>query len=157
MSSSKKRQSNSTTSHQKTEGCRLSTCHHQPLSNLVSCPHNRRQDTIILFIIAFAIALWMYSGYFYLVCPFHWLTGLQCPLCGMQRAISALLHLHPIEAFWYNPWLLVLAPYSIIILAASLSQSYTKHIIFKWCYKGKTVITIVAMTVLWGILRNVLF
>jgi Protein of unknown function (DUF2752) len=55
------------------------------------------------------------------LCLFHWLTGLQCPLCGMTHAMLALargdwraaLHynaLSPLAAvmlatlFWNHPW-----------------------------------------------------
>ena len=32
------------------------------------------------------------------VCGFHWLTSRPCPLCGMTRALAALLHGHWSEA-----------------------------------------------------------
>ncbi len=38
----------------------------------------------------------------YPVCPFHWLTGLDCPLCGSLRALHALLHARPVEAVHAN-------------------------------------------------------
>ena len=39
---------------------------------------------------------------FYPVCQFHRLTGLNCPGCGMTRAVYALLHGHLAEAFRDN-------------------------------------------------------
>ncbi len=36
-------------------------------------------------------------------CPFHALTGLQCPGCGSLRAIHSLLHGHGAQALAYNP------------------------------------------------------
>ncbi len=49
-----------------------------------------------------------YSGFFPR-CPFFTLTGLYCPGCGSQRAVSSLLHGDIIKAFHYN-----------VMLAASL-------------------------------------
>jgi hypothetical protein len=50
------------------------------------------------------------------LCGFHWLTGLKCPLCGMTRALSALLHGHPAQALQLN----ALSPLAAAILAALL-------------------------------------
>ena len=35
-------------------------------------------------------------------CSFHELTGLNCPGCGMQRFLHALMHGHFSEAIHYN-------------------------------------------------------
>lgn len=36
-------------------------------------------------------------------CIFLALTGFYCPGCGMTRAMHALVHFHPVEAFSMNP------------------------------------------------------
>lgn len=46
-------------------------------------------------------------------CPFHYLTGYDCPGCGSQRAIHYLLHLQIKEAFLRNPLLVISIPYLI--------------------------------------------
>jgi hypothetical protein len=43
-------------------------------------------------------------------CPFHCLTGLNCPGCGSLRALHAVLHGQVIEAFCFNPLLVVCLP-----------------------------------------------
>ncbi len=40
-------------------------------------------------------------------CPFRWVTGWQCPLCGSTRMGSALLHGDLAAAFAFNPAVLV--------------------------------------------------
>jgi hypothetical protein len=42
-----------------------------------------------------------------LPCPFRWLTGWDCPLCGATRMGAALLQLDVASAFSYNPVVLV--------------------------------------------------
>ncbi len=37
-------------------------------------------------------------------CPFHWLTGFDCPGCGMTRASVHVLHLEVVESFRYHPF-----------------------------------------------------
>lgn len=46
-------------------------------------------------------------------CAFLEVTGWQCPGCGSQRALAALLHGHPLEAWRYN---LMLPPALAMIL-----------------------------------------
>ena len=42
---------------------------------------------------------------FYPTCPFHTLTGWDCPGCGSTRALAALLHGEPVRALSLNPLL----------------------------------------------------
>ncbi|HYH57581.1 MAG TPA: DUF2752 domain-containing protein, partial [Anseongella sp.] len=48
---------------------------------------------------------------FFPPCPFKRLTGLDCPGCGSQRALHALLNLHVGAAFRFNPLLLTAIPF----------------------------------------------
>ncbi len=52
-------------------------------------------------------------------CLFKTLTGWDCPGCGSQRALHALLHGHLSEALAYNPFLCIAAPYLALIILAS--------------------------------------
>ncbi len=42
------------------------------------------------------------SAAIYPICPFHWLTGLYCPVCGSIRGMHALLHGHVLDAVRCN-------------------------------------------------------
>lgn len=42
-------------------------------------------------------------------CVMHSTTGLYCPGCGGTRAVSALLHGHPLRSFFYHPIVLYTA------------------------------------------------
>lgn len=44
-------------------------------------------------------------------CPFHVLTGLDCPGCGSLRALHSLLHLDVMRALSYNPLMCVCLPF----------------------------------------------
>jgi hypothetical protein len=48
---------------------------------------------------------------FFPKCPFHSITGLDCPGCGSQRAIHHLTHLEIKKAFISNPLLIMAIPY----------------------------------------------
>lgn len=43
-------------------------------------------------------------------CPFHMLTGLQCPSCGSSRALYHLLHGDIMAGLAFNPFILVSWP-----------------------------------------------
>jgi hypothetical protein len=62
-------------------------------------PANTRFAAIVLAVTAAGIAATVFffnpaAHQFYPVCQFHRLTGLNCPGCGMTRALYALLHGH---------------------------------------------------------------
>ena len=49
-------------------------------------------------------------------CPFKLITGLNCPGCGIQRAIHALLHGRFTEAIKYNYFLIYSLPYATLFV-----------------------------------------
>jgi hypothetical protein len=51
------------------------------------------------------------SSVLYIPCPFHELTGLDCPGCGSLRAIHHLLHGHVVTAFMLNPLMVLVLPF----------------------------------------------
>ena len=55
--------------------------------------------------IALLVLLWSFSPPAdprFRLCPFHWLTGHDCPFCGMTRAMFALAKGHFREALGFN-------------------------------------------------------
>jgi hypothetical protein len=61
---------------------------------------------------------------FYPRCPFFALTNLECPGCGMTRALAALLHGQFALSWHYNPLALLLLP----MLAAYFATGYARLI-----------------------------
>ncbi len=47
----------------------------------------------------------------YPVCPFRWLTGLYCPVCGSLRGLHELLHGHPLAAARCNALMMAALAY----------------------------------------------
>lgn len=81
-----------------------------------------RRSTIVAIwslIIAGAVYLFLFepgkTGFF-LPCPFRFLTGLNCPGCGVTRALHQLLHGHFEAAFMLNPLLLLAIPFLLFAL-----------------------------------------
>lgn len=50
-------------------------------------------------------------------CPTKLLFNIDCPGCGFQRAIHAILHGEIKKAFALNPFLFLAAPYAILAIA----------------------------------------
>lgn len=55
-------------------------------------------------------------------CPFLLLTGWQCPGCGSQRAIHALLHGNLLQAWNYNAALVCSIPLLSLMVFAALNR-----------------------------------
>lgn len=58
-------------------------------------------------------------------CPIKFLTGLNCPGCGFQRSVHALLHGQLLTAISFNYWFVYAIPYALLFL------------IQRWFLKGK--------------------
>lgn len=80
---------------------------------------------------------------FYPQCVFHALTDLECPGCGITRALHRLLHGDVAGAFRLNAMLFVAAPFVAI---AATSRRFATHPLTGW--------GALAATVAWWIGRN---
>ncbi len=89
-------------------------------------------------------------------CPFHSLTGLFCPGCGSQRAISALLHFDLISAMRFNVLLVASLPMIGYSVYASIMNTFTTKVVQQRLFHSVTFIWILAVVVmLFWVLRNV--
>lgn len=90
----------------------------------------------------------------WLKCPLLQLTGWQCPLCGLQRAIHAFLHGNFAQAWHYNPALWFLLPYAAVILLGSVSTRISRSSIYARCSSARTLALVVLLLIIWGVCRN---
>ncbi len=56
---------------------------------------------------------------FALPCPWKLLTHTQCPSCGMQRALHAVVHGEILEALRYNYFFVLSIPYAVLAILVS--------------------------------------
>lgn len=88
-------------------------------------------------------------------CLLFQLTGLECPLCGTQRALHQLLQGNVEAALRYNALLLLTAPYAIAILWTILSSYERAKRVQRKLLSRKVVLSFLFIYVVWGVLRNV--
>lgn len=127
---------------------------------MVAAHHvSRRVLTVAAIIVAVAVI----SAYYligpdagvYPRCMFRQLTGLDCPGCGSQRAIHALLHGRIAEAWGYNALLLIELPLIGLLLIARAIQPRHPHL--NALLNSRTVILLLLATIiLWTIVRNLI-
>jgi hypothetical protein len=88
-------------------------------------------------------------------CPFHRITGLYCPGCGSQRALSALLHGDIIEAFHDNILMVLFLP--LLLYSAWMNLRYAGIQKMRLWY-DPVFVKIVLMTVIcFSLFRNIPF
>ncbi len=87
-------------------------------------------------------------------CLFRMLTGYDCPSCGGQRALHALLNGEFYNAFILNPFLFLVAPYLLAILYSTFSKSRVAAAIKPFVSHQTMVYTYIALYLLWWIVRN---
>ena len=96
------------------------------------------------------------GGDFFPHCPFHSLTGLYCPGCGSQRALSALLHADFLEAANFNILLVLSLPFitysALVAVVNAFRKNKIKQRVF---YSPFFVKTVLAVVVGFFILRNI--
>lgn len=117
----------------------------------------RRLLTGLLLVAAVGIgyALWVNLTHLSIPCPFHAITGLQCPGCGVTRMCLALLRLDVSGAWKANPVLLLLLPllggllgYRAVVYVRRGSVPTARGETLVW--SGMAVVLL-----LWGVWRNI--
>ena len=121
-----------------------------------------RRPLIVLTVAAVGIVLIAVYGMFdpesgfFPRCPWKMLTGFDCPGCGSQRAIHALLTGHPVEACRYNMMLPLLMPYALLLILLELFPRRSPRLRAALTSQAAIWLTLLAL-VLWTLLRNILF
>lgn len=90
-------------------------------------------------------------------CPFHLLTGWQCPGCGGQRAAYALLHGHVAQAVSYNLFAVIAYPYLLLFVVRWLvpNPQFTERLT-RYIENRYVVRTYVVIFMVWLVARNLL-
>ena len=112
-------------------------------------------------VIALATILYFFVNPEYSVlmpkCPMKMLTGYDCPSCGVQRAIHAVLHGDFAKAISYNPFFVISVPYFLLVLYSTVfKNSFAVKLRSIVCHRY-ALYTYIVLFFLWWILRNVLF
>lgn len=87
-------------------------------------------------------------------CVFHRLTGLDCPSCGNQRALHALLHGEIRTALHYNLFLVAALPYGILLGSTLLIRNERTRRIQRRLLSNRMVTVYLTLYFVWGVLRN---
>jgi len=112
----------------------------------------------MMMIVVVAVALAFgnpYSMSWPLKCPLYWMTGLQCPLCGMQRATHELAHLNFLAAWHLNAGFILCSPYLALLVLGQLYPPSMEWKIMKWGYQDKVIFSAIGLMMVWGVIRNI--
>lgn len=99
-----------------------------------------------------AVSIWKPGSAVLLPCPFHALTGLFCPGCGMTRMLYHLVHGHFALAFAQNELAFLALPFVLwAIVQALLPQRWAVRfdVSPRWTY------VLIALIVVFTVLRNI--
>ena len=110
----------------------------------------------VLLILVLYFFIYPLYGMYFPKCMFYSFTGLYCPGCGSQRAISALTHGNILTAIRDNLLAVIALPflmYSFIVLC--INAFGQKHYHDKICYSPLFSNTVLVLIVIFTILRNI--
>lgn len=125
----------------------------------MTCRHKR-----LLVMACVVIALTVASVYFYFDpsdnifprCPFLSITGWECPGCGSQRAVHALLH-GDIAAVWHlNAALFLFVPVLVVLFVAEVIGVRRAPRFYNAVNSRYVIWTTAVVIVLWWIVRNLI-
>lgn len=90
-------------------------------------------------------------------CSFKLVTGLQCPGCGIQRALHALLQGRFLDAIHYNYFLLFSGPYIILFgIRVLLPKGKVKDKLTSIIEDKRLIWLYIILFFVWFVLRNML-
>lgn len=89
-------------------------------------------------------------------CPFHKYVGLDCPGCGSQRAIHALLHGKILLAINYNLLLVISLPFLLVHFGLKIYSYFAKKDkTWIFWYRPVTPKIIFGIVLTFWVLRNI--
>ncbi len=120
-----------------------------------------RRETVIAVIATAAVIVVLALGNpasesWFLKCPLYQTTGIQCPLCGSQRALHEMAHGHIATAWNYNPALWVFILYLLFVASGHFSPRIRQSKTYQWWSGDKGIFTVIGLLLLWGVVRNLL-
>lgn len=86
-------------------------------------------------------------------CVFHAVTGWDCPGCGSQRMLHALLHGDMAGAWRANPFLLCAMPLLILLAFAALYRKRWPRL-YRTVNSMPVIIAVSVAIMAWAIIRN---
>lgn len=117
--------------------------------------------SIVVLLLLCGVGVYIFYSYnpetsgFFLQCPFKLLTGYDCPGCGSQRALHALLHGDVKQAFTYNPLFILAIPYVITGFIFNQDKVKTKYPrLRKALFGQKAIYIILSIVIAFWLLRN---
>ncbi|QQX77459.1 DUF2752 domain-containing protein [Aequorivita iocasae] len=113
---------------------------------------------ILLLFGGFFIVYFFYNpseNYFFIPCPFNYITGFFCPGCGSQRAIHLLLHGDVYGAFRFNPLMVLTLPILIYGVGITIANwIFGTRYRFMLFYSKLFVFGYFGVAILYWVLRN---
>lgn len=112
--------------------------------------------------VAFILMFWFYYKYnpkqydWFPQCCFYRITGLQCPSCGNQRALHALLNNEWETALSYNFFLIIALPYAVVLVIISVFPDDKTIRLRKYLLSSKMIRIYLASYLIWGVVRNIM-
>lgn len=87
-------------------------------------------------------------------CAFRLLTGLDCPSCGSQRAVHAMLHGEFSTALSYNPFIVLSFPYFAAELWGYMKRVRWSGVMRRYAHHRIAMTGYVVIFCVWWIVRN---
>ncbi len=97
------------------------------------------------------------SAGFFPPCPFHFLTGLDCPGCGSLRGLHQLLRGHPVAAFQLNPLMVLALPFEVYAVASWLLRQLNGRSLPCFMVRPAPIWALLAAILVFWVFRNTPF
>lgn len=88
-------------------------------------------------------------------CPVYTFTGWQCPGCGSQRAVHALLQGDFSEAFAHNALFLLMIPFLALMAYAEFSRLRRPRL-YRALNRPVVIISVSMLILSWAVVRNLI-
>lgn len=118
-----------------------------------------RMIVVLLAVIFLSLLFFFYpvnSSGFYPKCIFHSITGFDCPGCGSQRAASALIHGHFLDAVNYNLLFILFIPLLLYSAYVFIWNTFSKRKIKQQLvYSPLFIKSVLLIVIAFWVLRNI--